>query len=176
MTIKEIRTFAEEKGFTLPIKATKEVLIHTIQSLPWQTDGRRRIRQPDGRNGAGVPEAVQPDRRRRSGAADMVQNQLHLCIGKGPRRADQRGRDFHRHPVQRHMERHGAEHRCFRQRGGAGTVLAEHAGAVRQRHSIRKSGRRIRHRHRQCGTRLPTQIRPYGGRHSGPDHLERIVR
>jgi len=60
-------------------------------SLPWQTDGRRRIRQPDGRNGAGVPEAVQPDRRRRSGAADMVQDQLHLCIGKGPRRADQRG-------------------------------------------------------------------------------------
>ena len=106
----------------------------------------------------------------------MVQDQLHLCIGKGPRRADQRGRDFHRHPVQRHMERHGAEHRCFRQRGGAGTVLAEHAGAVRQRHSIRKSGRRIRHRHRQCGTRLPTQIRPYSGRHSGPDHLERTVR
>lgn len=32
MTIKEIRTFAKEKGFTLPIKATKEVLIHTIQS------------------------------------------------------------------------------------------------------------------------------------------------
>lgn len=30
MTIKEIRTFAEEKGFTLPIKATKEVLIHSI--------------------------------------------------------------------------------------------------------------------------------------------------
>ena len=31
MTIKEIRTFAKEKGFTLPIKATKEVLIHSIQ-------------------------------------------------------------------------------------------------------------------------------------------------
>ena len=106
----------------------------------------------------------------------MVQDQLHLCIGKGPRRADQRGRDFHRHPVQRHMERHGAEHRCFRQRGGAGTVLAEHAGAVRQRHSIRKSGRRIRHRHRQCGARLPAQVRPYGGRHSGADHLEGAVR
>ena len=32
MTIKEIRTFAKEKGFTLPIKATKEVLIHSIQA------------------------------------------------------------------------------------------------------------------------------------------------
>ncbi len=30
--------------------------------------------------------------------------------------------------------------------------------------------------HRRCGTRLPTQIRPYSGRHSGPDHLERTVR
>ena len=58
-------------------------------SLPWQTDGGRCIRQPDGRHGAGIPETVQPDRRRRGGAADMVQDQLHLCIGKGPRRADQ---------------------------------------------------------------------------------------
>ena len=144
-------------------------------SFPWQTDGRRRIRQPDGRHGAGVPKAVQPDRRRCGGAADMVQDQLHLCIGKGPRGVDQRGRDFHRHPVQRHMERHAAEHRCLRQRGGAGTVLAEHAGAVRQRHSIRKSRRRIRHCHRQRGARLPAQIRPYRRRHSGADHMERAV-
>lgn len=33
MTIKEIRTFAKEKGFTLPIKATKEVLIHSIKEI-----------------------------------------------------------------------------------------------------------------------------------------------
>ena len=31
MTIKGIRIFAKEKGFILPIKATKEVLIHNIQ-------------------------------------------------------------------------------------------------------------------------------------------------
>ena len=99
--------------------------------LPWQTDGGRRIRQPDGCHSAGVPEAVQPDRRRRGGAADMVQDQLHLCIGKGPRGADQRGRNCHRHPVQRHMERHGAEHRRLWQCGGADAVLAEHTGTVR---------------------------------------------
>ena len=31
MIIKEIRKFANEKGIVLPKKATKEVLIHTIQ-------------------------------------------------------------------------------------------------------------------------------------------------
>ena len=31
MIIKEIRKFADEKGIVLPKKATKEVLIHTIQ-------------------------------------------------------------------------------------------------------------------------------------------------
>lgn len=31
MIIKEIRKFANEKGIILPKKATKEILIHTIQ-------------------------------------------------------------------------------------------------------------------------------------------------
>ncbi len=77
---------------------------HQGLSLPRPTDGGRHLRQPDDRDGQKVPEAVQPHRRRRGGPQHMVQDQLHLCLGKGPRRADQRGGDFQRHPLQRHME------------------------------------------------------------------------
>lgn len=33
MIIKEIRKFANDKGITLPKRATKELLIHTIQNF-----------------------------------------------------------------------------------------------------------------------------------------------
>ena len=66
-------------------------------------DGGRHLRQPDDRDGQKVPEAVRPHHRRRGGPQHMVQDQLHLRLGQGPRRADQRGRDVQRHPLQRHM-------------------------------------------------------------------------
>ena len=45
---------------------------HQGLPLPWQTDCGRGIRQPDGRHGTGVPEAVQSDRRRHGGPPDLV--------------------------------------------------------------------------------------------------------
>ncbi len=103
---------------------------HQGLSLPRSADCGRRVRGPDGCHGQGVPEAVQPDRRRRSGAADMVQDQLYLRSGQKACGAFQRRRGVQRHPLGRHMGRHRAAHRLHRQRRGATAVLAEYAGTV----------------------------------------------
>ena len=113
-----------------PIRQGDSEPHHQGLPLPWQTDCGRRVRGKNDRHGQGVPEAVQSDRRRRGGAADLVQDQLYLRLGQGPCGADQRGRGVQRHSLGRHMGRHRAAHRLYRQRCGTAAVLAEYAGTV----------------------------------------------
>ena len=61
-------------------------------------------------------------------------------------RADQRGRDFQRHPLGRHLGRHCPAHRLHRQRRGAAAILAEHPGPVQFCHPLGDSGWRVRQR------------------------------
>ena len=47
------------------------------------------------------------------------------------------GETVQRHPLGRHLGRHGPAHRLHRQRRGAAAILAEHPGPVRFRHPTR---------------------------------------
>ena len=107
----------------------------------------------------------------------MVQDQLHLRLGQGPRRADQRGGDVQRHPLQRHMgPRQRAPQGGFdRPGGGAAAVLAEHAGPVREPHPLRHGGRHLRQRHCGGGAGVPAALRPDCGRHRRAGHMDRAV-